>query len=59
MNWYTVICQALWATQLTRSGKWQKAQRLMNNTQHGEKNESIRNQSSTISNEQGLPRQAV
>jgi hypothetical protein len=29
MNWYTIICQALLATQLTRSGKWQKAQKLM------------------------------
>jgi hypothetical protein len=29
MNWYTIICQALWAAQLTRSGKWRKAQQLM------------------------------
>ncbi len=42
MSWCTIICKALWATQLTRSGKWQKAQRLMNNTQHGDKHESIR-----------------
>jgi len=59
MNWYTIICQALWATQLTRSGKWRKAQRLMNTTQHGDKNESIRNQSSIIKDEQRLPRQTV
>jgi hypothetical protein len=29
MSWYTIICQALWATQLTRQGNWRKAQRLM------------------------------
>lgn len=35
MNWWNIMCQALLATQLTRSGQWRKAQRLMN-TQHGE-----------------------
>lgn len=35
MSWLAIICQALLATQLTRSGNWRKAQRLMN-TQHGE-----------------------
>jgi len=29
MNWFSIICQALWATQLTRSGNWRKAQKLM------------------------------
>jgi hypothetical protein len=29
MNWYAIFCQALWATQLTRSGRWRKAQKLM------------------------------
>ena len=58
MSWLAAICQALWATQLTRSGQWRKAQRLMN-TQHGEKDESIRDQSSTVRDEQAVPRQAV
>lgn len=29
MNWFTAICQALLASQLTRSGNWQKAKKLM------------------------------
>jgi len=29
MSWYAIICQALWATQLTRQGNWRKAQQLM------------------------------
>jgi hypothetical protein len=40
MSWLAVFYQALWATQLTRSGQWRKAQRLMN-TQHGVNYESF------------------
>jgi len=29
MNWFTTICQALLASQLTRRGNWRKAQQLM------------------------------
>jgi hypothetical protein len=59
-GWYRIVCEALLATQLTRSGKWRKARKLINqNTHHGDNNESIRDQSSTTKNEQGLPRQAV
>jgi len=36
-SWYRIVCEALLATQLTRSGKWRKARKLINqNTQHGE-----------------------
>lgn len=29
MNWFTIVCQTLLASQLTRSGNWRKAQQLM------------------------------
>jgi len=29
MNWFTIVYQALLASQLTRRGNWRKAQRLM------------------------------
>ena len=29
MNWFTIVCQALLASQLTCGGNWRKAQQLM------------------------------
>jgi hypothetical protein len=28
-EFYSILCTALWATQLTRSGKWRQAHKLM------------------------------
>lgn len=36
-SWYRLVHKVLLATQLTRSGQWRKAIKLINpNTQHGE-----------------------
>jgi hypothetical protein len=29
VEFYRIVCKALWAAQLTRNGHWQKASRLM------------------------------